>query len=57
MRVVKKHKPINGIEIFWNQAKRYMRQFNGFPRQHIPLGLKECEWRVNTPNPQRQCAQ
>ncbi len=22
---------INGIENFWNQAKRHMRKFNGFP--------------------------
>ena len=56
-RFVKKHKHINGIENFWNQAKRHMRKFNGVPRQHFPLFLKECEWRFNTPNPQRQFAQ
>jgi transposase len=42
---------INGIENFWNQAKRHMRKFNGIPKQHFELFLKECEWRFNTPNP------
>ena len=56
-RFVKKHKHINGIENFWNQAKRHLRKFNGVPRQHFNLFLKECEWRFNTPNPQRQLAQ
>ena len=27
---------INGIENFWNQAKRHMRRFNGIPREHFP---------------------
>jgi transposase len=56
-RFVKKHRHINGIENFWNQAKRHLRKFNGVPRQHFPLFLKECEWRFNFPNPQRQFAQ
>src|ERR1700679_2737582 len=38
---------INGIENFWNQAKRHMRRFNGVPRQHFYWYLKECEWRFN----------
>ena len=38
---------INGIENFWNQAKRHLRRFNGIPRQQFPLFLKECEWRFN----------
>ncbi|MCT8345073.1 IS1595 family transposase [Photorhabdus kleinii] len=41
--------PINGIENFWNQAKRHMRKFNGIPKEHFELFLKECEWRFNTP--------
>ena len=45
---------INGIENFWNQAKRHMRKFNGVPREHFALYLKECEWRFNTPAPKRQ---
>ena len=48
---------INGIENFWNQAKRHMRKFNGVPREHFPLFLKECEWRFNNPNPQTQMKQ
>lgn len=48
---------INGIENFWNQAKRHMRKFNGIPRQNFGLFLKECEWRFNNPNPQMQLYQ
>ena len=42
---------INGIENFWNQAKRHMRKFNGVPRQHFNPFLKECEWRFNGGSP------
>jgi transposase len=52
-----KRNHINGIENFWNQAKRHMRKFNGVPKNHFPLFLKECEWRFNTPNPRRQLKQ
>ena len=48
---------INGIENFWNQAKRHMRKFNGIPAKHFPLFLKECEWRFNNPSPQAQLKQ
>lgn len=48
---------INGIENFWNQAKRHMRKFNGVPREQFPLYLKECEWRFNNPKPKDQLAQ
>lgn len=48
---------INGIENFWNQAKRHMRKFNGIPRQNFGLFLKECEWRFNNPNPKTQLKQ
>jgi transposase len=48
---------INGIENFWNQAKRHLRRFNGIPRAHFPLFLRECEWRFNTPNPKQQLTQ
>ena len=27
---------INGIENFWNQAKRHLRRYNGVPRAHFP---------------------
>ena len=46
-----KHNHINGIENFWNQAKRHMRKYNGVPRQHFNLFLKEYEWRFNTGTP------
>lgn len=49
-----KQNHINGIENFWNQAKRHLRKFNGVPRQNFGLFLKECEWRFNNPNPQSQ---
>ena len=45
---------INGIENFWSQAKRHMRKFNGVPKDHFPLYLKECEWRFNNPHPKQQ---
>ena len=49
-----KHNHINGIENFWNQAKRHLRKFNGIPREHFHLFLKECEWRFNNSNPKTQ---
>ena len=42
-----KHNHINEIENFWNQAKRHLRKFNGIPKEHFELYLKECEWRFN----------
>jgi len=52
-----KQNHINGIENFWNQAKRHMRKFNGVPRENFGLFLKECEWRFNNPKPQTQLKQ
>lgn len=48
---------VNGIERFWNQAKRHLRRFNGIPKEHFPLFLKECEWRFNNPSTQDQLTQ
>ena len=48
---------INGIENFWNQAKRHMRKFNGVPKAHFGLFLKECEWRFNNSDPSNQLSQ
>ena len=48
---------INGIENFWNQAKRHLRRFNGVPTAHFPLFLRECEWRFNAPHPKEQQTQ
>ena len=44
---------INGIENFWSQAKRHMRKFNGIPKTHFELFLKECEWRFNIGAPNK----
>jgi transposase len=35
---------INGIENFWNQAKRRLTGYNGIPRQYFYLFIKKCEW-------------
>ena len=48
---------INGIENFWNQAKRHMRKFNGVPKANFGLFLKECEWRFNNSDPSSQLLQ
>src|SRR5688572_2180707 len=34
--------PISSTENFWGQAKRQLRRYNGVPRQHFHLFLKEC---------------
>ena len=54
---VQNSKHINGIENFWNQAKRHLRKFNGIPKEHFHLFLKECEWRFNNPKPTEQLMQ
>jgi transposase len=41
------HNHINGIENFWNQAKRHLRSYNSIAKHHFPLFIKECEWRFN----------
>ena len=48
---------INGIEHFWNQAKRHMRKFNGVPKAQFGLYLKEREWRFNNSDPTAQLLQ
>ncbi len=47
---------INGIENFWNQAKRVLRKYNGIPKNHFHLFLKECEFRFNYGDPKNQLA-
>ena len=42
-----KNNHINGIENFWNQAKRILRKYNGIPKDRFNLFLKECEFRFN----------
>ncbi len=39
---------INGIESFWNQAKRHMRKFNGVPKAHFGLFLKNASGVLTT---------
>lgn len=51
------HNHINGIENFWNQAKRHLRKYNGVPKENFILFLKECEWRFNNSDPKRQLSQ
>jgi len=46
-RFAQQRNHINGIENFWNQAKRHLRKYNGIPRKNFDLFLKECEWRFN----------
>jgi len=41
---------INGVENFWNQAKRHLRRFNGIKSDNFYWFLKECEWRFNGGN-------
>lgn len=52
-KFVDKEKHINGIENFWNQAKRHMRKFNGLSPKTFNLYLKECEWRFNNGSPRQ----
>jgi transposase len=47
------HNHINGIENFWNQAKRWLRKYNGIPKKHFYLYLKECEFRFNYGSPKQ----
>ncbi|OSI22758.1 IS1595 family transposase [Neisseria dumasiana] len=49
-----RHNHINGIENFWNQAKRVLRKYNGIDRKSFPLFLKECEFRFNFGTPKQQ---
>jgi transposase len=46
--VTKRGHHINGIENFWNQAKRHLRRFNGLTPDNFYWFLKECEWRFNS---------
>ena len=48
-----KHNHINGIENFWNQAKRHLRKFNGVPKSNFYFFIKECEWRFNFGSPKK----
>lgn len=45
---------INGMENFWNQAKRVLRKYNGIPKHNFHLFIKECEFRFNYGTPSQQ---
>ena len=49
-----KHNHINGIENFWNQAKRTLRKYNGISMSNFHLFLKECEFRFYFGSPKNQ---
>ncbi|MCH7616189.1 MAG: transposase [Nitrospinae bacterium] len=51
-RFVKAQTHLNGIENYWNQAKRHLRKYNGIPQQHFDLFLKKCKWCFNRHVPQ-----
>ena len=53
MLFANKQNHINGIENFWNQAKRHLRKFNGIQSENFYWFLKECEWRFNSGDHQR----
>ena len=48
---------INGVENFWNQAKRLLRKYNGIVRKNFYLFLKECELRFNYGSSKQQFSQ
>ena len=45
---------INGIENFWNQAKRVLHKYNEIDCKSFPLFLKECEFRFHFGTPSQQ---
>ena len=52
-----KYNHINGIENFWNHAKRTLSRYNSIPRAHFHLFLKEAEFRFNYGSPATQLRQ
>jgi transposase len=48
-----RHNHINGVENFWNQAKRHMLKTNGVTKDQLGLYLKEREWHFNNSDPSR----
>ncbi len=43
-----RHNHINGIENFWNQAKRHMSKFNGVPKAQFGLYLRNVSGALTT---------
>lgn len=50
------HNHINGIENFWNQAKRMLRRYNGIPAAQFNFFLQECVFRFNYGSVEQQLA-
>ncbi len=48
---------INGIENFWNQAKRHLRRFNGCPQTALSPLSQPMRVAIHTPNPKQQQTQ
>src|SRR5262245_26949929 len=46
-RPLRERPQFDSVESFWSQAKRHLHRYNGVPRRHFHLFLKECEWRFN----------
>ena len=44
-----KQNHINGIENFWNQAKRRLRGYNGIPKQHFHLFINRVRMALQLP--------
>ena len=53
--VLDRHNHINGIENFWNQAKRTFSRYNGIPKAHLPLFSKRPNFASTTENPASNC--
>ena len=49
--------PINGVENFWNQAKRHLRRYNGVPKAQFPLSTSRNANGASTTDPQTDCSQ
>ena len=47
---------INGIENFWNQAKRWLARYNGIPAKQFNFFLQECVFRFNFGSTKQQLA-
>lgn len=50
----KDHNHINGIENFWSQDKRVLRNYNGIDKKHFHLFIKEGEFRFKDGTPSNQ---
>ncbi len=54
--VNKRGNHIDGIEYFWIQSRRVLREYNGVPCKYFSMFLKECEFRFDYGTPRQQLA-